>query len=354
MNSPAQEQPFRQSYFIIGARTHYGFIIPHSRQIREISYSKPWGFELDLNWHLKKKEVWDYCYCYPRTGISAYYINWDNPEILGSSIAVYPFIEPFIHAQKKLSYSVRFGIGPAYNTTIYDKKTNPENFFFGSHISFIALLNFGVNYRPTSHLNTRLALNYNHISNGGLKEPNIGINFPTVNLGMDYSFAPAFFEDREKDTTVRLNLDKNRFDLIFLSTAKNVEKGEDHLYGVYGIALNYSHVTGRIFALSGGAEWISDLSVKEKIRRLNKRDERGEYFDHNRVAGLAGVEWLFGRFIFSQHLGIYFYEPYKARNRVYQRYGLVFKINRHIYVGTNIKAHGHVADLLDARVGLFL
>lgn len=273
---------------------------------------------------------------------------------MGSTVAIYPFIEPFIHAQKKLSYTVRFGIGPAYNITIYDKVTNPENFFFGSHISFIALLNFGINYRPTDHLNTRLAFNYNHISNGGLKEPNIGINFPTLNLGMDYSFEPVNFEDREKDPSVVLNPKKNRLDLILLATAKTVEKGEDSRYGVYGMGVNYSRVTGRIFALSGGAEWISDLSKREKIRRLDLRDGGGNYIDHNRIAGLAGVEWLFGRFIFSQHLGVYFYEPYKARNRTYQRYGIVFKINKHVYVGTNIKAHGHVADLLDARIGLYL
>jgi hypothetical protein len=350
----AQEPNTRQSYFITGIRAHYGFIIPHSWQIKEISYSKPWGIELDLNWHLKRRAVWDYCYCYPRTGISTLYFNWDNPRILGSSVAVYPFIEPFIHAQRKLSFSVRFGIGPAYNTTIYDEETNSHNLFFGSHISFIALLNFGVNYRPSSHVNTRLAFDYNHISNGGLKEPNLGINFPTLNLGVDYSFTPVSFEDREKDPSVELNPDKNRLDLILLSTAKNVEKGENHLFPVFGIGVNYSHVTGRIFALSAGAEWISDFSIREKIRRLDLRDEEGEYIDHNRIAGLAGVEWLFGRFIFSQHMGVYFYEPFRARNRAYQRYGLVFRINRHIFIGTSIKAHGHVADLLDARIGLVL
>lgn len=47
----------------------------------------------------------------------------------------------------------------------------------------------------------------------------------------------------------------------------------------------------------------------------------------------------------------------KARNQpadVYQRYGLMYRINRHVSVGINIKAHGHVADFLDARAGLSL
>jgi hypothetical protein len=36
----------------------------------------------------------------------------------------------------------------------------------------------------------------------------------------------------------------------------------------------------------------------------------------------------------------------------YQRYGLHLKFTKSFYVGINIKAHGHVADLMDARLGI--
>jgi hypothetical protein len=334
----------------LGVRAHYGFIIPHSRAIAEISESNPWGLEADLAWHLMRERTWKYCYCYPRTGFSLHWFNFDNPDILGHSIAIYPYIEPFIRPQKKLSFSFRFGIGPAVVTRVYDPVTNPDNFFFSDNLSFIALLNTSVNYRLTSRMNARVAFNYNHISNGGLKEPNVGMNFPTLNGGFDYSFTEVTFPRRDKDTMRVLYADRTWFDAYLLGTAKNAEKGEDRRYPVIGAGIYYNYLAGRIFSVHAGTEWISDYSVKEKIRRLYLNDPEAAP-DHNRAAVLLGINLLFGRFSFIHQWGIYYYEPYPARNRAYQRYGLNFGICSRYYLGINIKAHGHVADLMDVRLG---
>jgi hypothetical protein len=69
---------------------------------------------------------------------------------------------------------------------------------------------------------------------------------------------------------------------------------------------------------------------------------------------LVGLDLLFGRFSFIYQWGFYYYEPYPARNRAYQRYGLNFRFYDRFYLGINIKAHGHVADLMDARLGIIL
>ena len=47
----------------IGIRGHYGFIIPHSKQIKELSYANPWGVEAEIAWHLMGENIWRYCYC---------------------------------------------------------------------------------------------------------------------------------------------------------------------------------------------------------------------------------------------------------------------------------------------------
>ncbi len=334
----------------LGIRGHYGFIIPHSRAIAEISNSKPWGIETDLSWHLMRERIWKHCYCYPRTGFSLSYFNFDNPEILGHSVALYPFIEPFIRPQNKMSFSFRFGIGPSIVTKIYDEESNPDNFFFSDYLSFIVALNLAVNYRINKRVNTRLAFNYNHISNGGLQQPNVGMNFPTLNAGLDYSFTDVKFPVRTKDTLRTLYTDKCWFDAYLLGTAKDAEKGEDQSYPVIGAGIYYNYLVGRILALNAGTEWISDYSVKEKIRRQYINDP-GAAPDHNRAAVLLGLDLLFGRSSFIYQWGIYYYEPYPARNRVYQRYGLNFRFTEAIYLGFNIKSHGHVADLMDARLG---
>ena len=335
----------------IAIRGHYGFIIPHSRAIAEISNSNPWGIEADLAWHLMRERIWKHCYCFPRTGFSLNYYNFGFPEVLGQSVALYPYIEPYIRPQNKFSISFRFGIGPAWVTRIYDEETNPDNFFFSDHLSFIVVLNAAMNYRLSSRVTTRIAFNYNHISNGGLSQPNIGMNFPTLNAGFDYSFTDVIYPCRTKDTMQIKYPDKSWWDAYILGTMKNVENGENIYYAVVGAGIYYNYRTGRNLALNAGMEWITDFAVKETIRREYINDP-GSAPDHNRAAILVGLDLLFGRISFIYQWGIYYYAPYPARSWAYQRYGLNLRFKERFYAGINIKAHGHVADLMDARLGI--
>lgn len=339
--------------FSIGLKAHRSFIIQHTKTLSDkVTSSNPWMIEADLNWHLRKQKTRDYCNCYPRTGISFMYTNFDLPGILGDALSVYAFIEPFIRADKKLNYSIRFGMGPSYLTTLYDEETNPDNLFFSSRVSFLVLLNASVNYRATPHLAIRASASYNHISNGGYSEPNLGMNFPSINLGLDYSFKEASFYPGQPSTARQLMNKKHRVDIYAGLSGKPVESGlRQKRYPVYVLGANYSYAIGRILALNGGLEWMSDRSVYRSLRVNGTLNEEGNYPDHNRAGVLLGIDWLFGRFIFYQHFGVYFYSPVEALDPVYQRYGLSFLLTKHFYAGFNIKAHGQDADFMDVRMG---
>ena len=335
----------------IGIRGHYGFIIPHSKAISDIANSNPWGIEADLAWHLMREKVWKYCYCFPRAGLSLNYINFSLPDVLGHSVALYPYIEPYIRPHRKFSISFRFGIGPAVVTRVYDADSNPDNFFFSNHLSFIAMLNAALNYRLGNRLSTRVAFNYNHISNGGLDQPNVGMNFPTLNAGMDYSLSPVCFPERARDTMQVLYADKTWWDIYLLGSRKNVNNGEEDHYAVLGAGVYYNYLLLRVLALNAGTELISDLSEKERIRREYIHDPESAP-DHLRAAVLLGLDLIFGRITFVHQWGFYYYAPYPAKSSVYQRYGLNLRFTERFYLGVNIKAHGHVADIMDVRLGV--
>ena len=350
----AQTDCMHDPLFIVGGRVNRGFIIQHTKKLKdEVTQSNPWSLEAEAIWHLRKRGVWDYCFCYPRTGIALNYTNFDLPDVLGSAISAYPFIEPFIRAEKPLNFSFRFGMGPSYLTKVYDSITNPDNLFFSARISFFLAARFSIHYRFTDHLSIRLDGSFNHISNSGYKEPNLGCNFPSVNLGVDYSLNRMIFEDREKDRDVVLNPKKNRVDLAFGMSAKPTAHGKDTRYPVFVVYTSYSRVVGRILAVTAGAEWVNDRSVRQVIRDDDRRDSSGNYIDHNRVGALLGVDWLFGRFIFYQQFGYYLYAPQKAKTTLYQRYGLNFKLTDYLYTGLNIKAHSQDADFMDLRFGVY-
>lgn len=339
-----------------GARYHKSFIIQHSKKLKdEFSTANPWMIEAELNWHLRSRHVWDYCYCFPRTGLAFSYVNFDLPEILGSAVAVYPYIEPAIRPEKRLNYSIRFGLGPAYVTKTYDETLNPDNLFFSSKLSFIVLLNISASFRCTDALSVRLAANYNHISNGGYAEPNLGMNFPSLNIGLEYGpgkpYFPAYHKDRDSD----LYPDKNRFDLLLGAAAKPASYDlNKNIYPVLHFGLKYSRVVGRIFAITAAAEWLHDRSLVELATARQILDKDGNIPPPNRGSMAAGIEWLFGKFIFSQEFGAYLYAPVKAVHPVYQRYGLSFRFTEHFLAGLNVKAHAQDADFMEIMIGLSL
>ncbi len=349
----AQVNDSAAALFSIGVRVHRSFIIQHTKKLsREVTSSHPWMVEADLNWHLRNRNTWEYCQCYPRTGISILYTHFDLPGILGSAFSVYTFIEPFIQADRKLNFSIRFGLGPSYLTKVYDEETNPDNLFFSSPVSFLILLNASANYRSTPRLTLRVTGSYNHISNSGYSEPNLGMNFPSFSMGMDYSFNKVELPHREPSLTAIPLMKKRRVDIVVGFSAKPTTSGlHEKRYPVYVLGVHYSRTVGRILALNGGLEWMNDRSLRQALRENGTVNEDGNYPDHNRVGLLAGMDWLFGRFIFYQHLGIYVYSPVEAKNKLYQRYGLNFRISSHLFAGVNIKAHGQDADFMDVRVG---
>jgi hypothetical protein len=333
----------------LGIHGYYGMIIPHSEAIEPVSHTNPAGLEINLALHLTSENVWQYCFCYPRVGLALHYVDFANRDVVGSAVALYPYVEPFIRADRRWSMAVRFGPGFSYQTTIYDEVTNPDNKFFGSHFAFIAMLNASVNYRINQHFSARATLSYNHISNGGTVSPNYGINYPMAGMGMDYIFNPYNFEEREKDRGVVLNPDRDRFDLaLFFSGRESERFGK--WFGVYGIWGGYSRMVGRVSAFYAGAELVSDLLVRENLRQ----DFLDGTIEHNpghlRASLLAGHELVLGRFLFSQYAGVYFYAPAQPRKPWYQRYALLYRFAPSTWIGVNARAHYHVIDFIDLRL----
>jgi|AntAceMinimDraft_17_1070374.scaffolds.fasta_scaffold19546_2 hypothetical protein len=330
--------------FVLGIKQHYGFIILHTKAISQLKGSYPWAIEADFSWHLVGKKVWEAYHFYPRIGFFVSYFNFDNSSILGSGWSVIGYTEPFFMSHKKINFSIKGGAGLSYLTNPYDEIDNPDNLSYCLPLGGFVILNFGLNYRINQKLNLNIAATYNHISNGGVKQPNKGINFPTLTAGIDYTFNPVEFKKRPKIKLGNTDTIKKRIDFILFGTTKAIGT-ESKRYPVFGACVKVSKRIKRLSALTIGAEWIVNDYLKQIIKKNNGDD------DHQRASVLLGHEFLMGKFIFSQQLGIYVYIPFRDNDPVYQRYGLAYRITDRMYAGINIKAHRHVADFTDIRIG---
>lgn len=301
----------------IGLLGHYGFIIPHAREIRDVSDGNPWGAEVDFGFHFTDTNAWHFLQAYPRLGVSLAYYNFDNPRVLGNAYALVVYAEPFLSAHKAFSLSFRLGGGLAYLDNVYDPGTNPENLFYSTAISFPLEANVMANYRLNRYFMLRAGGTYKHISNGGIRQPNKGINFPTATVGIYYAIRPDSFPERQPAES---NMQKHKRSYLIALIASFQDQADDPTkkLPLLGITAYVSQPVGRLSALTAGAEWIADYTIR------NELEQRSEDTDFQRGALLAGHAFRIGRFRFSQQLGIYIYAPYAARDAVYQRYGLAY------------------------------
>ncbi|NRA92732.1 MAG: acyloxyacyl hydrolase, partial [Psychroserpens sp.] len=197
----------------------------------------------------------------------------------------------------------RMGLGGAYLTKPFDEVTNPLNLSYSTNLSFAIMVGFGVNYRLTNELNIRLAANYNHISNGGISTPNKGLNYPSVNIGINKSLEAIDFPNPSK-VKREAPEDRARWTVTHFSGWSNASVGDKDKFYVFGFEGKYARWIGGRSALNFGTELIFDLSRRELI------DLEGDDNSYFQAAGLVGHEFWLGRVTFSQQIGVYYYNDY--------------------------------------------
>ena len=324
------------NHYFAGFQSHYGFIIPHSSKIEPVSHTNPFGFELSLNKINTSLESWRIFNRYSISGIQMSYFNFQNPEIVGSTFVFTFFTEPIISFHERWLFSVKAGAGFSYQTKIYDPDNNPSNAFFSTRISFPLYLVARFKYRLNENSYFTLSGSYNHISNGAIKTPNYGINFPTLAIGIEHFQKPI--PDLERAyKAIRKNKLSDQYIIIQTLAGYKIVYGEP----VYAFGLHscYTWQFRSHYALNAGAEIILDGGVRRRIKVENMD------LDYKRVALTVGQNFLFGRVTFAQHFGYYIYSPYKAKQPVYQLYELSYRIFPEFRAGLYLKAHASDAEL---------
>ncbi len=307
--------------------------------------SYPASVGMDWSKQLISKKAWESCNCYLVVGVNLSYWYWDNPDVLGSGIVALGYLAPTFRNHRPLSYSFQMGMGGAYNTKPYDAETNPDNQSYSLYVSVALMVGAGVKYRFSDSWTDRLMANYNHISNGGLQTPNKGLNYPTLQLGVYKSLQTPDYPTFEKVGKRQPPEQKSRIMAYHLSGWSNAQAGDRNLFYVFGLGMQYGKWLGARSAITVGTEYVADYSRKEQLSIAQSNT------DYTQASALVGHAFWLGKVTFSQELGVYYYRPHLTTSQCYQRYGLTYTFFNRIPFGFNLKAHGHVADFFDFRVG---
>lgn len=329
----------------IGFTFIYGFAIPHAQEVVNISGTNPKGYEINFNWLLYTREVWDDCHCYPRLGFHLAFYDFDLNEIFGYGYEGGMDFTYFFGLQSKFNFLVKGKAGLSYLTKPYDKETHPENMSYSTHLNYLLSAGAGLKFQISDHFETQFIVSMNHNSNAALTEPNGGVNYYALSLMAGYTFAPIEIKPRTHPDPYLTAENKKRWDISLFWGISAMPFPDPSQVPMFGINVLRSWQVMRFGAITAGAEM-------EMNGRARLRVDRGTIEEQSPWRGSVqgGWEFLMGKTIFSIQLGWYVYRPHKEKDDVYQRFGLVHRIVDHLYAGINFKSYRNWADHLDLRL----
>ncbi len=174
------------------------------------------------------------------------------------------------------------------------------------------------------------------------------MNFPTLSLGVEYGpryqslYPRARFSMEDKSMHFYAGLFYNSRSV---DESNLISQDRKIVIGLQG---GFYKPLARMHALGLALEVSHDGALKELAR------QNYESYDHRIVSGLVRHHFLFGRFDFSQSLGIYLHKEYPNPNSVFQRYAILYRVFEKLQLGFSLKAHLHTAEQMDLRLGVVL
>jgi hypothetical protein len=316
--------------------------------LQPFTMNHPTAVTIDWNILRNTHRAWSYCNCYSNNGLSLGYIDFANPSKLGHAVTFSAFAEPYLLYTNRFQISFRGSAGFAFLNKVYDSLTNRDAIFFSEKVSFLLALGTAVSFRLNDHVRLKATVQFNHISNGGRKNPNEGLNFPGLGLAVDYTLRPRPLVRRAKSP-----FRQNSFGVMM------------HVFGNRRVAFadgSWPEEGRLVLGLNAG--------VVRRVSRLNGVGAGGEvYYDGiNSVYGqrsglplqtfasaLSIQHYLFlGKLLFGQQLAWYVTPNTGFQSNFFQRYFLEYEVKRNWYAGVSLKAHGDQSDFIALSAGYLL
>lgn len=348
----AQVAPAAPEPLVVGLYAQGGFIIAHSPRVKHLVTAHPTGLELNLQRQLTGRAPWHAWYRYPKAGLALVYYDYHNP-VLRHSFAASVYLSKAFWRSQRQELSFRLGTGVGYFPFPFDRETNHKNTFVSSRLNATIQLRAEYDVALTPKLGLLLGLGLNHYSNGATAKPNLGVNIPTLVLGLNYHqqrhFTPLPVDAAAEQPA---DLGRNFLNLSLSAGVKQRNESDRTRYWVNGVTLAAGRRVNRKSTLLVGLDGFYDRSLLAEQRDTTRAGR--PLLDIKKAGAFVGHELLFGRLAVVTHLGFYLYNPYKSNNFYYERIGLKYHFTRQLFGAMDLKVHRGSADVLEWKLGLKL
>lgn len=341
-----------ERYTSLQTEFFYGKPLEHDKKLENAVQGNSYGFLLSWNNISNEENNFNKLYNYPERGYSFLYQNF-NSTVLGEVYGGYRHYTYNLTPKKNnpLKLTTAFGVG--YATKAYDAINNPENFAHGSKLLVSAYLKLNYfKYFKNSNFSFNTGVSLVHFSNMSFKNPNLGINTVSLNLGLNYRLQPVKINKTlASETSLKTNYPIN-YNLILRGGYNESLITDSGLYPFYTITAYASKKLTNYSTITSGVDFFDSKFLKNYIK--NKAIEDGENYnekDYRRAGIFIGHELTQNNFAFVSQLGYTFYYPFPYVGRVYERFGFKYNLSKHFFSEITLKVNLFRAEGLEAGIG---
>jgi len=330
-----------------GGMYYPGFLYGHTDDARNLEAHIK-GFELSIAKINNKDKYWNRYYKNAEIGYNFIYMDLGRPDLTGKVYALSANFQFRIAGKEKNHLALRLGTGIGYVTQKFDFYSNRKNMALGSNLN--GEIQFALIYQTklSQRVNLKTGLGFTHFSNGSIRVPNLGINMPSLFLGLHTAFGKT--ENQRIDTIPSFIATKKKHEILLNYAFKERFTAKPREFHIVSAGYRKLKNISPVRRWYWGADLVWDPTHPYSHDLKNPNPRVG--IDNSTELGvLIGHRYDIGRFGLLTDVGFYILNPYRTKYFSYQRIGFRYELNKNWFVNSTLKVHFGTADYFEWGVG---
>ncbi|MDX2189605.1 MAG: acyloxyacyl hydrolase [Bacteroidota bacterium] len=336
----------RKNPLRIGLTYHHGFLYNHSEERakdRGISLSALNGAEVSFQWQTIGTKSWHKHWKYPFWGMSALIYSIPAPTYGGNCYAWLIYLGTHFIKTKHYELNMRLGTGVGAFESPYNKEYNPKNLWVSAPFNTSMNINIENKIRVNDSVFITFGGAFTHFSNGAVMMPNLGVNYPTLHVGL--KIYPHYNAANFRRDTINEYLAKYYFHVSASFGSKVLPDFGTTYYPVYSMSLQAGRRLSKVYKMFVSIDGFRDESLlADSLVRLNNNDI-------NRIGAFLGNEFLMGPLSMYFGFGRYLYKKTVRDADYYIKVGLRYHFYKNVFAGLALKTHWGQADSFEWTIG---
>ncbi len=331
--------------WVLGARSHLGFLWPHRPAAWYLVEGHAAAFEMNVEKRFNGDRPWQRLYPGAGYGFGVMYSGMANPDIIGGGVRLIPYLHlPFIHREKS-DFGMRLGWGLGYIFKPFHRTENIKQIANGTRLN--TAIQLMIEYRRDfGRFRASAGVSIDHWSNGAYQLPNLGLNLISLSGGVGYAISPHPAAAMRLDTlpAARRPKEASIMGAFGICEVARPQSGQYSAYAVMGQMQ---------WGISPRSSWAVGADVFNKGTLLTRHPELRESsrLAHTQLGLHTGWSLGLGRGELLVQMGAYVYTPFPDESAFFHRLGMRYKPGRKLLLHVGLKSHWAVADHWEWGIG---